>query len=257
MAIRPTMYFVHSDRDLLLQCAPKGGRAAELGVYTGDHAETMLRTLECRELHLIDYWRFRVRDHVPFEDVPAHFAELVAVTKAYMGDDPDAKLEACHRQTVARFAADRRVVVHREPTSAAVSRFADGHFDLIYVDANHQYEGVMRDLLEYAPKLARGGLLFLNDHYDAPEGRRQNLGIVGAAAAFVKRTDFRYVALNAAPWSDLVLTNDPDGAACRHFTANLLQRNVPIVELPDQLVPNFAHKLVATSDGKSKLLPSF
>jgi Methyltransferase domain len=251
------MLFVMADRDVLLQCVPKGGRVAELGVYTGEHAALMLETVRCEELHLVDYWQYQPREHIPFPDTPAHFEALERVTRQYMGPDPNVTLERCYQQAVERFAGDPRVTIHRERTAEAVAGFADGWFDLIYVDANHQYEYVLRDLLEYAPKLKPGGLMILNDHYDSAEGRDQNLGIVGAAAAFTKRSHFDYIALTSAPWSDLAITDDPDSPYCQEFVDNLLGSNVSMVELPDSIVPNFQHKVVAARNGTVRHLPSF
>src|SRR5258706_232587 len=36
--------------------------------------------------------------------------------------------------------------------------------DLIYIDANHQYEGLMADLKAFSPLLAKGGILFGHDY---------------------------------------------------------------------------------------------
>lgn len=250
------MLFVLSDRSALLDCVPRGGRAAELGVFTGDHAAGMQRVIGCNELHLVDTWSYDPADRVPFPDMPEHMMEREAVVADYFGPDPDASLEEHFRTTVQRFANDPAVTIHRSRTSDAYRQFDDGCFDMIYVDANHQYEYVLRDLLEWGPELRMGGLMFLNDHYDSPDGRRQNLGVIGATAAFVKRSAFDYVAMSAAPWSDMVLTNDPGSAYAREFVGNLLRQPAPLVELPDAVVPHYNHKFVA-GPGFARQLPSF
>jgi len=57
----------------------------------------------------------------------------------------------------------------------------DAHFDWIYIDADHSYEGVLRDAQAAAPKVKPGGYLVFNDfaHVD-PE-----LGAYGVHRAVV------------------------------------------------------------------------
>jgi hypothetical protein len=251
------MYFVLSDRDVLLSCLPKRSVIVELGVFKGDHAEEMLRVVDPKELHLVDAWHYDLGEHVPFDDTPAHFAELERQTRQYMGDDPAAALEEFYAGTVRRFAREERVTIHRMKTFDAVHQFEDGSLDMVYVDANHQYEYVLRELLEYAPKLRPGGVFILNDHYDSPDGRMQNLGVVGAAATFLKRSEFVPVAMSAAAWSDLVITNDPGEVYCREFIDTLLASPAAIVEVPGALVPNYQHVWVEQGGKVIRHMPSF
>lgn len=49
-------------------------------------------------------------------------------------------------------------------TAAAAGRFADGIVSLLYVDAGHDYESVMRDLVLWEPKMARDGIVVGHDY---------------------------------------------------------------------------------------------
>jgi methyltransferase family protein len=50
--------------------------------------------------------------------------------------------------------------------SVLVASEHSGHIDLLIVDGDHSYDGVMRDLVVWLPKVAESGFIFLHD-YDA------------------------------------------------------------------------------------------
>ena len=54
-----------------------------------------------------------------------------------------------------------KVVFIREFSNVAVHRFADASLDWIYIDARHDYDGVLEDMRLYWPKLRPGLLLLL------------------------------------------------------------------------------------------------
>ena len=51
----------------------------------------------------------------------------------------------------------------------AADMFPDEYFDFIYIDADHSYEGVVRDLKAWWPKIKKGGL-FCGDDYIPDDG---------------------------------------------------------------------------------------
>lgn len=53
--------------------------------------------------------------------------------------------------------------VVRRPSPDAADEFPDGFFDLVYVDANHAYSSVSRDIEAWLPKVKQGGILCGHD----------------------------------------------------------------------------------------------
>ncbi len=133
-------------REFILARLPRGGVCAEIGVFKGDFSEAILHVNRPRRLYLIDPW--------------------------YPGatDLPRLDADATHASVSERFAgeiATETVVVQREPSSAAASRFADGTFDWIYIDGDHHYEAVRQDLELYFPKVKAGGYIVCDDYHFA------------------------------------------------------------------------------------------
>lgn len=58
----------------------------------------------------------------------------------------------------------QELVICRNFTVNCVLNFPDHHFDFIYVDARHDYKGVLVDLQKWWPKLKRGGIMAGHDY---------------------------------------------------------------------------------------------
>src|SRR5437588_12057326 len=101
-----------ASRNELVNNLPRGGRVAEVGTYRGAFARHIL-TCDPAELHLIDL-DFSVLD-------PA-------------------------------VAADARVTMHQGLSHERLAQFPDDHFDWIYIDGDHSYEGASRDARVAATK---------------------------------------------------------------------------------------------------------
>jgi predicted O-methyltransferase YrrM len=54
-------------------------------------------------------------------------------------------------------------------SAASAHMFPDEHFDFVYIDADHSYEGVVRDMKAWWPKVKKGGL-FCGDDYIPDDG---------------------------------------------------------------------------------------
>ncbi|MBU3591454.1 class I SAM-dependent methyltransferase [Polynucleobacter sp. 78F-HAINBA] len=51
----------------------------------------------------------------------------------------------------------------REKSWLAADQFQDESFDLVYIDGDHTYEGVVKDLAAWYPKVKKGGIICGDD----------------------------------------------------------------------------------------------
>jgi predicted O-methyltransferase YrrM len=85
------------------------------------------------------------------------------------------------------------VNVIRSDSAAAAAHFADESVDFLYIDASHTYEGVLRDLLAWFPKVKNGGTIAGDDWCFSAAGEKTIRNAVvdyfGAAAAQIRVED--------------------------------------------------------------------
>lgn len=134
---------------------PKQSIGAEIGVHLGDFSQQLLDAVSPVELHLIDPWE--------------HQAGTVYKDAWYGGAATagQAEMDARHAAVHARFEPQIRagsVRVHRGYSDDVLARFPDGYFDWVYIDGNHLYEYVMKDL-ELATRKTKAGGLITGDDY--------------------------------------------------------------------------------------------
>ncbi|MGH2617693.1 MAG: class I SAM-dependent methyltransferase, partial [Thermomicrobiales bacterium] len=146
-------------RRWLLDQMPVGGTCAEIGVWQGDFSHWILEITRPRSLHLIDPWGFSLaeRDRATWHGGAAARGQ----------EDMDRIYEG----VASRFAgeiAGGLVTIHRSPSSEAVVEFPDGYFAWIYVDGDHFYDAVRRDLELWKPKLRQGGIIAGDDYRESP-----------------------------------------------------------------------------------------
>jgi SAM-dependent methyltransferase len=130
-------------RTSLLQRLPKGGIVAEVGVLHGQFSREILANVSPLELHLIDH-----------------------------------KLEPGARDLATKTAATVRL--HEGDSATVLNQFPDGHFDWLYVDAQHTYDGVVRDIGVARRKVKPHGLLVFNDYTPWSYVEMQPYGVVAA-----------------------------------------------------------------------------
>jgi SAM-dependent methyltransferase len=131
-------------REDLLHRLPKGGRVAEVGVLHGQFSRSILELAAPDELHLIDH---RIEPGV----------------RALAAED-----------------LHGRVQVHEGDSSDVLQTFSPASFDWIYIDAQHTYEGVARDIQAAQRVLKSDGLLVFNDYTPWSYVEMQPYGVVAA-----------------------------------------------------------------------------
>lgn len=94
------------------------------------------------------------------------------------------------------------VHIFREYTFNAAKHFPDNYFDLVYIDADHTYEGCKKDLESWYPKVKKGKFLlgddYVNNHITRPTGVR--FGVVEAVIEFAKKHNLTIFELPGHGW---------------------------------------------------------
>ena len=134
---------------MFLQSLGLCGTAVEVGVAEGNYSREFLRFWP-GSYWMVDLWR-----HID------GYADVMN------GDDREHEERYRQSMEVATQHAGRCSVL-RLDTVEASQQFADGSLDFVYIDADHSYKGCKRDILAWAPKVRRGGILAGHDYYNTP-----------------------------------------------------------------------------------------
>jgi len=140
-----------SRQELGNACEERGFTSgAELGVQRGLFSKEMLdRWPNCTKYLLVDLWA-----HQPnYKD-----AANVATHKQL------SMMNYAKSQTAAY---ENKTIFIRNYTTLAALDVAEASLDFIYVDARHDYCGVMEDMTAWWPKLKRGGIMAGHDYMTA------------------------------------------------------------------------------------------
>ncbi len=238
-ADRTALYGLLAAAFAMLKIEPE---VVELGVLRGDNAQRLLEALKPRRLLLVDAWLSQAVAGAlhPFEVRPDWIAPPADLSGYFGGPvGEQATFDRLHARCVERFAAVPQVHVLRADTvdalrDEAVTQVAGG-FHLAYIDANHRYEYVLRDLLSWHERVAPDGVIQLNDCCHSAGGIRANFGVLPAVTEFVKRTPFVPVLLSNTDWSDLVLVRRGSRIAQALHLATV-HSGIAFVEVPPQLL---------------------
>jgi len=161
---------VVSSRYDLIACLPKGGRFAEIGTLYGDFAASVTEIVQPEELHLFDL-RF---DRMTEENK----SRLPADTHYHIG---------CSWEELAKI--------------------EDHYFDITYVDGDHAYGSVWKDLQQAFRATKPGGYVVCNDYTLWSFNQATPYGVFSAVNKFAaeKGMQFVYLALQANGYYDVAL----------------------------------------------------
>lgn len=166
-------------RRWLLRRMPPGSVCAEIGVWKGDFTAQILDVARPRRLHLIDPWRSSTD--------PGYAGVLY--------DKDQQHMDRIHESVLARFEAEIKngtIVVHRAPSAEAAVEIPDESLDWVYIDGDHFYEGVKKDIALYSQKVRPGGFV-CGDDYEV--GGRFDSGVKRAVDEALQSGDLRAVAI--------------------------------------------------------------
>jgi hypothetical protein len=94
------------------------------------------------------------------------------------------------------------VKVYRAFTHEVVNRIPDEFFDVVYIDADHTYEGCKQDIVDWYPKMKVGGCLTGDDYRNAFIKRSGvTFGVKKAVHEFCKENNLKHTELPRYGWA--------------------------------------------------------
>jgi hypothetical protein len=142
---------------------------AEIGVQAGKFADSVLQQWTSAQIYYcIDLWS-QQRNYQDSANVDNSAQELLFLQT---------------QNTLSKFSHRTNVKYLRKSSIEAAKDIPDKSLDWVYLDARHDYPGVMADLRAYWPKLRDSGILSGHDFMNAHEvlqlsGQRWNIGFDG------------------------------------------------------------------------------
>jgi hypothetical protein len=194
-----------------LAALPQGGKIAEIGVAFGDFSQVLLEKLAPRRFDAYDIFRLHEIETIwgrPSADV-------------FRGKSHRAYYEDRFHQQI----ASGQLRVFEGDSSAEMAQRDDGGYDVIYIDGDHLYDGVLRDAEIAARKIRHDGFLVFNDYTMADHLTMSPYGIVPVVNEFCVNRGWKviYLALNSQMFCDVCITRcDTVPARHHHFVTSAL-----------------------------------
>jgi hypothetical protein len=152
------------NRTALIARLPKGGVVAEIGTLHGEFSREILAAAVPSELHLIDH--------------------IIQPEVRQLARD-------------SRYASVVRI--HEGDSAATIESFDDNYFDWIYIDAQHEYEGVTRDIAAASSKVKPDGFLVFNDYTVWSHVEMQPYGVVAAVNELCLKHNWEFIHFAVPP----------------------------------------------------------
>lgn len=126
-------------------------KGAELGVWMGQTFTHLVRT--CKNLHMIGV------------DLYAPQPENNGPEKWTRGENGHPWDHEQYYKRMQQFCAQYpdRAVICKDYTTAVAETVEDESLDFVFIDADHGYEGCLRDIKAWAPKVRKGGYVMGHD----------------------------------------------------------------------------------------------
>jgi len=183
---------VLANRDAILERMPQGGIVAEIGVGFGDFSARILAVTRPREFHAIDAFDWHPR--------PSAWGR--STTDVFRGGHED-----FYRARFAEQIHAGTVRTRKGRSWELLGDYPDRSFDVIYVDAAHDYASVKRDADLGAAKLKPDGFLIFNDYLLYDHIAHEPYGVVQVVNELCVAHDYEMLYLALAPhmFCDVVL----------------------------------------------------
>lgn len=145
-----------SDEDIkiyrtLLSSLPYNGKIIELGVWKGRSLCSVADIIKEKNLQVWAIDTFEGTDSTPYE-------------KTQLADEAKRiNIQAAFQKNIKDFGLDNNITVIKGSTFDAHALFDDKTFDLLFLDADHSFEAVIKDIKNWFPKIKPHGVFSGHD----------------------------------------------------------------------------------------------
>lgn len=185
------MFGKNTHSDAVLHRIKEGSIGAEIGVWKGSSTEKFL-TRQPAMLHLVDSWSVipyqTNREWGTYTNYLDRYAEL---TGGNTEEDFQRYYDKTHDMVNLKYGLRDNVTLHRMMSDdwfAQASLTLKGQLDWIYIDGDHSYKGVLRDLNNAWGLVKKDGYI-LGDDFMWPGQRWGKEGVHKAVCEFVRKND--------------------------------------------------------------------
>ena len=147
--------WLESSREHISELMAKVGYTygAEIGVNAGRHALEMYKTIPNLKLICVDPWK-----------AFSHSTD----------DHMERQYQSCKKRL-----GPYNVEYMRMPSMEAVGQIEDESLDFVYIDAMHNFDNVMMDIICWSKKVRKGGIVSGHDYFHA-----YAIGVINAVNAY-------------------------------------------------------------------------
>lgn len=132
-------------RTMAAECIPRHARVAEIGVYAGESTRIFMETGRVDTLWAVDIW---LDNYNPLD--------------AWGAVHPMRDVRITFFDNIQEFYP--RVLVFMAHSTFVAAIAPNEFFDMVYIDANHDYEQVIDDIIAWMPKVKHGGFIAGHDY---------------------------------------------------------------------------------------------
>ncbi len=183
-----------ADRDAILPLLPRGGLVVEVGVALGGFSRKLIDI--CRPAEFVAIDNFGLHELPLFWGRPPSDYFGGKTHAGWFRDAFAADIQAGSMRVLEGDSADQ------------MARLADASAEIIYIDADHTYQAVKRDLAVAIRKIKADGWLILNDYVLVDQlGATEPYGVIYALHEFMLEHGWalHYLALQTNMYCDVVL----------------------------------------------------
>jgi hypothetical protein len=143
--------------DIVKEEFPEKGSLLELGSYQGETTVSYAPIVKEKRgtITIVDWFR----GNIEHQEIDRHHP----VSDHGFDHKPSDEIMNNLTHNLKEIDCEEITTIHKSKTEDAADLFGDESFDLIFVDAGHRYEDVIRDLELYYPKVKKGGVFCGHD----------------------------------------------------------------------------------------------